>query len=455
MKARFKNIDRYTEMFLPHNLQEWLPKNDLARFVVDCIEGMSLTKININMRGTGSEQYPPKMMLSLLIYCYAEGIFSSRKIEKASYRDIAVRFICGGNHHPDHDTICSFRVKNKALLAESFIEVLQLANELGLLNVGKVSLDGTKIKANASKHKAVSYDRAGKKIKQLEKEVKELLLLAQKEDNKNEDDDMSIPEELSRREIRLERLHEARKRIEERAKTELKEKQKNQRNDGQKPRKKAEDENPGGKDQINFTDEESRIMKAGNGKHFEQAYNAQCCVDTEGSQLIIGQYVTNHANDKQEIEKAINNIPDEVGEVIKVCADNGYLSKKKIIAMENNLDGNKVKCYVSMGKNKHGRTLAQIKKEHKRISEKNEFIKESNFESVMTRRLASKEGHQFYKKRKETVEPVFGIIKHVMGFRQFLMRGLDKVSIEWDLVTIAYNMKRLHKMRFTQQPCLT
>lgn len=456
MTANFKMIDRHTPMFLPHDLQDWIPENDLARFVVDCIEEMSIKDITVNNRGCGSAQYPPRMMLSLLVYCYTQGIFGSRKVEKATYYNMAVRFICGGNEHPDHSTICDFRSKNKKLFEECFLNVLLLAQEMKFLNVGKIniSVDGTKIKANASKHKAVSYAYAGKKIEDLEKEISELLEEAEKADNSNDDDErLSIPEELSNRQIRIAKLKEARGKIEERVKEKAKIEHQDKIDEGKKPRNDPENKIPDDKDQINFTDEESRIMKAGNGNHFEQSFNAQACVDTDGSNFIVGKYVTNRENDKKELGEAIESVPPEIGEIEKAAADTGYLNEKIIIKIENpDKQKNKksVRCYVSLGKTKHGKTITDLKDELNAGNEEIHQIEKNKCNEIMRARLKSKEGREFYKRRMVTVEPVFGQIKHVIGFRQFLMRGLEKVNIEWDLVTLAYNFKRLFELKMAR-----
>lgn len=217
MGAKFVNIDRDTPMIFPPDLRDWLPENSMVHFIVDAVEMLDLKDFSINHRGSGSEQYPPSMMLALLIYCYATGRFSSRLIEQATYYDVAVRYICGGDKHPDHDTICSFRLKNRKAFKEAFVKVLMIAEELGhLKKIGGVSIDGTKINANASKHAAVSYKRAGKMIEQLELEIEELTSMAEKADSTPLDDGLTIPDEIKRREDRKSKLNEARKVIEER-----------------------------------------------------------------------------------------------------------------------------------------------------------------------------------------------------------------------------------------------
>jgi len=454
MSATFITVDRDTPMLFPPDLREWLPEDSMVHFIIDAVEMLNLQEFSVNNRGSGSPQYPPEMMLTLLIYCYATGRFSSRAIEQATYYDVAVRYICGGDKHPDHDTICSFRSSNRAAFKEAFVKVLMLAGELGhLKKVGGVSIDGTKIKANASKHSAVSYKRAGDMIEQLELEIEELTRKAEEIDSAPLDDGLTLPDEIKRRKDRKESLKEARKVVEERY-NEVKEqkqseyeakkkKRDDQRKNGKPPRGKAPsppDDNPPPGDQFNFTDNESHIMKAGNGKHFEQAYNAQAAVDTEGSMLILGQYVTNYANDKKELLPSSQSVDPEVRELSDISADTGYFSEAAIQEVENNGEGPTVYCSVE--KQSHHRRVEDLLRKADPLPPG----EEATTKEQMVYRLRTKEGREKYKKRKETVEPVFGIIKSVLGFRQFLLRGLDKVNVEWDLVTLAYNLKKLHKL---------
>ena len=452
MGAKFINIDRDTPMMFPPDLRDWLPENSMVHFVVDAVEMLDLTEFSINHRGSGSEQYPPWMMLSLLIYCYATGRFSSRMIEHATYYDVAVRYICGGDKHPDHDTICTFRLKNRKVFKEAFVKVLMMAVELGhLKKVGGVSIDGTKIKANASKHAAVSYKRAGEMIEQLEIEIEELISMAEKADSTPLDDGLTIPDEIKRREDRKSKLKKAREVIEERydeikqqKQAEYDEKQKKRdemRKNGKKPRgkePKPPSDSPPDKAQFNFTDEESRIMKAGNGNHYEQAYNAQAVVDVEGSMLILGKHVTDHVNDKLELKPAVNSVNSGVREINYTNTDSGYFSESAIEEVEK--DG--IVVYSAVERQGHHRTVDDLKKKED-PPEPDETV---SLKERMIHRLKTKEGKEKYKKRKETVEPVFGIIKSVLGFRQFLLRGFEKVNLEWDLVTLAYNFKRLYNL---------
>ena len=454
MSENFVNIDRETPMLFPPDLRDWLPEDSMVHFIIDAVGMLDLQKFSINYRGSGSAQYPPSMMLALLVYCYATGRFSSREIELATHLDIAVRYICGGDKHPDHDTICSFRLKNKDAFKEAFGKVLMLTRELGTLKkIGGISVDGTKIKANASKHAAVSYKRSGEMIEQLELEIAELMGKAEKSDSAPLEDGLTLPDEIKRRVDRKASLDAARKIIEQRYEEAKQEKQKiyeekikirnEQRTKGEKPRGKDPEppaDSPPDKMQFNFTDEESRIMKAGNGNYYEQAYNAQAAVDIEGSMLILGGYVTDHSNDKKELNPTVKCVDPEVWEVSHVCADTGFFSEDAVLKVEN--DGKGPVVYCAVEKQGHHRSVEDIlKKEEPLPPEDKASVKEK-----MAYRLKTREGRLEYKKRKETVEPVFGIIKSVMGFRQFLLRGIDKVNIEWDIVTLSYNMKRLYKL---------
>jgi transposase len=303
VSTRFVSIDRDTPLLLPPDLRDWVPADHLAHFVIDAVEGIDLREVRVNTRGTGDKQYPPTMLLSLLVYSYATGTFGSRRIEQTTYDNVAVRLITGDTH-PDHATICAFRAGNKALVSESFVKILQLAQELKLAKFGQVtvSIDGTKIAANASKHAAVSYARAGEQLAQLELEVEQLLAKAEQADATPLQDGLNIPEEIARRQERQAAIAKARAQIEARAHAryaaELAEHEKKmaarqaQEAQGKKPRgpvPAAPKPEPKPTDQYNFTDPESRIMKDGTG--FEQSYNAQAAVEVE-SRLIVGARVS-------------------------------------------------------------------------------------------------------------------------------------------------------------------
>lgn len=456
MPARLVNIDRQTPMFLPCDLREWVPSDHIVHFILDAVEHIPTAHFHVNDRGTGSEQYPPGMMLALLIYCYATGRFGSRTIEAATHSDVAVRYLCA-NHHPDHDSICAFRVANKVAFQAAFVSVLQLARQLRLTQVGTVSIDGTKIQANASKHAAVSYQRAGEMIEQLELEVKELMERAEQAEAKESKEALDIPVELARRDQRLAALKKAREVIEERAKELAKAQQPEyeakqavraaQRDAGKKPRGKdpsPPSEQPDPKAQYNFTDPESGIMKAGNGQHFEQAYNAQAAVDQ--GMLIVGERVSVAANDKQELMATAAAIsPVVVEEVKAVLVDSGFYSEAAVKAVEEKPEGTPtgLRVYAAVEKLSHHQTVADLLPQPEPAAPG----AEATAKEIMAHRMKTEVGKALYRLRKQTVEPVFGIIKEVLGFRRFLLRGREKVSLEWTLVCVSYNLKRMFTLK--------
>lgn len=456
MSYRLKTLDRNTRLLFPPDLRDWVPENHIVHFLIDAVDSLPEKGFRFNHRGTGDEQYPPRMMLLLLIYCYATGRFSSRVIEEATWSDVIVRYICGGKLHPDHDTICEFRRKNRKLFGRAFTDVLVMASQIGgLKKVGDVSIDGTKVKANASKHSAVSYKRAGEQIAMLQREVEELLAKADEADSTPLDDGLTIPDEITRREDRIESLKQARELIEARYEKERearqaeyeekKEKREAQRALGKKPRgnePKPPDENPPDSMQSNFTDPESRIMKSGNGHHFEQAYNAQAAVDTE-TYLIVGQLVTDAPNDKEQLNPVLETIPREIITPANVLADTGYFSEAAVLQAEAR-HSCRVLCAIE--KTGHHRTVTDLEKQTATLTPppSNATMKEK-----MKHRLKTREGKAQYNLRKQTVEPVFGIIKEVMGFRRFSMRGKANVELEWALVCLSYNLKKLFTLQNT------
>jgi transposase len=451
MAVRLKTLDRDTPMLLPPDLRDWMRDDHIVHFLIDAVDRLPGEDFHFNHRGTGEEQYPPRMMLSLLIYCYATGRFSSRVIEEATWSDVVVRYICGGDLHPDHDTLCTFRRTNRELFEKAFVKVLLMAQETaGLKKVGTVSVDGTKIKANASKHSAVSYKHAGEQIELLRKEVGELTAKAEQIDNVPLNDGLRIPNEIVRREDRIKSLEHAREVIEaryeearkqkqaefEEKKAAHEEKQKNRKPRGKEPKPPSEE--PPGKNQYNFTDPESRIMKAGNGDHFEQAFNAQAAVDTE-TFLVVGQLVTDAPNDKQQLNPVLESIPAEVAAPENVLADTGYYSEDAVKKAEAD-DGPRVYC--AMAKSGHHVSVADLEKQPIAFPPPpGAPVKEQ-----MAHRLKTPEGKALYKQRKQTVEPVFGIIKEVLGFRRFSMRGKEKAETEWCLVCLSYNLKKIFKL---------
>ena len=453
MPARFVNVDRDTPLLLPPVLRQWIPEDHLAHYILDAVEALSLTQLQVNERGTGDEQYPPRMMLSVLIYCYATGTFSSRQIERATYTDVAVRFL-SGDTHPDHDTICEFRHQNKELLGESFVQVLALARELKVLKVGQitVAVDGSKVLANASKHAAVSYQRAEQQIELLQQEVAQLLAKAEQADSAPLEDGLSIPGEITRRRDRIQKLQAARAALEQRARDraaserpayEAKKTERQQRRDrgervaGREPQ--PPHETPGPKDQFNFTDPESRIMKAGSGDHFEQAYNAQAAVETD-SRLIVAARVSDAPNDKEQLVPTVHAVAAGVMETVgAVLADNGFYSAQAVQTLEREKGPT---VYAAVEKTCHHRTVADLERKSDPVA----VPPEADGTERMRHRLQTRAGRTLYRLRQQTVEPVFGIIKEAMGFRRFSLRGLAGAALEWTLVCLAYNLRRLHRL---------
>ncbi len=449
MATRFVNVDRDTPMLLPPDLREWVPEDDMVHFVIEAVAGMHLPTLKINRRGCGSEQYPPKMMMQLLIYCYANGIFSCRRIERATYRDVAVRFLTADTH-PDHDTICTFRRENFEAVAQAFLQVLQLARTMGVLKVGTVSVDGTHIKASASKNRNVRYDRAKQLELQLEEDVRDLMERAEKADHHHDDDGQSIPEEIARRENLKGKIQTARKYLENKAKDrslaehpEYEEKVRHREGRENKGREiHPPKDTPEDREQVNLTDHDSRLMRKSKREGYTQSYNAQAAVDADGSQLILSNHVTTCASDANELEPAVDNIPASVGTPDKVLADTGYANADTIERMEK--DGKNL--YVAVSRNA-GSSQRRYDFRPESVTVRPEKKITDPRMLAMKEKLATEEGKRVYAKRKHTVEPVFGIIKEVMGYRQTLLRGIKKVSGDWGLVCLAYNFKRLFSLK--------
>jgi transposase len=445
--AHFRPINRDTGFLMPPSVDEWLPEKHLARFVVEVIAGLDLRAMIGSYRGCGEASYHPAILLGILVYGYATGMFSSRKLERATYDSVAFRFIAA-NEHPDHDTIAAFRRRFLKQIENLFVQVLLLAREIGVLKMGTVALDGTKIHANASRHSALSYEHAGKIEAQLQAEVAELMARAEAADQADAPDGMSIPDELARREQRLAKLAEARAKIEARAKERLAREQAehNAKMAARGAKIAATGKKPGGKppappvagpgptDQVNLTDEESRIMPVAGGG-FEQCYNAQTVV-AAGCLLVVANEVVQAPNDKQQLQPRLNKLgtlPEELGRAETLLADTGYFSEANVeTCVAAGIDP-----LIAMGRQPHHPPVAE------RFAPAPPAPINPTPVEAMAHRLKTPEGRKLYAKRKYTPEPVFGIIKSVLGFRQFLLRGLDKVRGEWNLVTMAYNMKRL------------
>jgi transposase len=445
--SNFRSIDRQTGFLLPPSVDEWLPEKHLARFVVEVIDGLDLRVMRGSYRGSGSASYPPSLLLGILVYGYATGVFSSRKLERASYDSVAFRFIAA-NQHPDHDTIAAFRRRFLQEIEGLFVQVLAVAREMGVLKMGTVALDGTKIHANASRHSALSYEHAGRIEAQLKAEVAELLAKAEAADRADLPDGLSIPDELARRKERLAKLAEARATIEARARERFEREQAEHEAKlaardakaeatGKKPRGKPPQppvEGPRPTDQVNLTDEESRIMPVAGGG-FEQCYNAQAVV-AAGSLLVVAADVVQAPNDKRQLAPMLNKLaalPADLGQPETLLADTGYFSAANVEACQ----AAGIAPLIAPGREGHHPSLDE------RFAAAPPAPENPTPVEAMAHRLKTPEGKKLYAQRKHTPEPVFGIIKSVLGFRQFLLRGLDHVRGEWNLVTMAWNLKRM------------
>ncbi len=420
----------------------------MARFVVDIVDRLDVSKLKGRYGGGGKAPYHPGMLLGLLFYGYATGVFSSRKLEQATYDSVAVRYI-SGDQHPDHDTIAHFRKRFMKELGGLFGQILMIAWEMGVLRVGRVSLDGTKVKGNASKHKALSWGYANRLEAQLRGEIAELLERAERADAE-EEGEVELPEELKRREERLAAIGRAQEEIKRRARERdmaergeyeaklarrrAKEAATGKKAGGREP--KEPESGPRAKDQVSLTDEESRIMPSSEG--FVQGYNAQAAVDVD-SHMIVGNHVSQKANDKEEVEPALNRLkelPEGVGQPQRLLADAGYFSEANVERCQQ--EG--VTPYIASGRESHNRPLAE------RLRPPPACPADADAVTAMRHRLKTPEGKALYAKRKSTVETVFGVIKEVLGFRRFHLRGFEAVQGEWTLVCMAWNLKRMHAM---------
>lgn len=426
------------ELLLPPSLRDWLPEHHLAYFVSDVVDNLDLSAMDAvyGEEKRGQPPYDPQMMTKVLVYGYCVGIFSSRRIERRLVEDIAFRILAAGNQ-PNFRTISDFRKIHLKTLADLFEQVLKITLEAGAMKIGRVALDGTKVKANASKHKAMSYDRMNEKEKDLKKEVKELLEQAEaadaEEDQRYGKDRRGdeLPGELQRRETRLKKIREAKRALEVRARAKA-------AAEGADPKQGK----PQAKDQYNFTDPQSRIMKGADG--FVQAYNAQAAVEPD-FQLIVGQTVTAAANDKEQLLPMMEAVEQQSGQrPDEVLADSGYCSEKNLEGLDAEEDAERrVIGYVATERQKHG--------EYKEPCPRGPLPKGATRVDRMRRKLKTKAGTAVYAARKAIVEPVFGQIKQARGFRQFLLRGIAKVRGEWSLVCLTHNILKIHRLCYGER----
>jgi len=451
MSRKFTKPDYEATLNTSIHLGEALPANHLARFVVDIVARLDLSQIYAHYKLKGGVAIAPEVLLALLFYGYATGRFSSRKIEKATYEDLGYRYVAGGLH-PDHDTLANFRKTFLAELEGLFVQILLIAQVSGVLKVGNLSLDGTKIHADASKSKAVSYARLTELEIELRAEVAHLFELGEGADQGETQlaEGFVIEDEIAFRKERLENLAKAKAVLDARAKeryeaekaeydAKLKEREEKAKKRHQKPRgkpPKAPEEGPSDKDQYNFTDPESRIMKNSTNTGYDQHYNAQVVV-TQDSRFIVAASLSNHPNDKQEAAPTLDALSPELGHAQKVAMDNGYFSASNIEASEQR----GIEPYIATGREAH-----YMRVEDLLGNLPDEPPVDATPREKMAYKLAAKIGKEIYRLRKSTVEPVIGIIKEILGFRQFSLRGLKNVAGEWCLVCLAYNLKNMHSL---------
>jgi transposase len=455
MSRKFSRPDYEATLKAPISLGEALPANHLARFVVDIVAHLELSLIYARYAAYGGEAIAPEVLLALLFYGYSTGKFSSRKIEKATYEDLGFRYVAGGLH-PDHDTIANFRKTFLAELQGLFVQILLLAQMSGVLKVGNLSLDGSKIHADASKSKAVSYGRLKELETRLREEVAHLFELGERADQGEVDlpDGLVLKDEIAFRKERLENLAKAKAVLEARAKeryeieqaeyeAKLKERQEKAHKRHQKPRGKAPkppEEGPNDKDQYNFTDPDSRIMKNSTNSGYDQHYNVQVAV-TQDSLLVVATSLSNHPNDKREAEPTLDGLSPELGRPKSAALDNGFFSEHNIQAFEQR----QIEPYIATGREAHYKQVDDLLG-----NLPDEPPADASPKDKMAYKLATEIGKEIYRLRKCTVEPVIGIIKEILGFRQFSLRGLSNAAGEWCLVCLAFNLKRMHSLWLSQ-----
>jgi transposase len=413
MASRYVNVDRETAMLLPPDLKEWVAGNDLVHFVVEAVGMCDMGKAQVNSRGTGDRQYPPSMMLALLIYSYASGTFSSRRIERQSYESVAVRYVCA-NTHPDHDTIAKFRRENEELIQECFVKVLELAREMGLLHLGTITMDGTKIKARAARQRTLEN-------RELEREVRRCLQAARRAD---ESDDPSaggtlLPEELGTPCARLARLREAQQRLAAR-----------------QSQREQDPPRPGsGPPRVNTTDPDSALQPTAQGS-FIQGYNGQLCTTSEGLTLIVASRVTASTNDRQQMAANVQEIDPRLGCPETILSDTGFDNSSQIQRLQSR--GLQVLCPPQ-----EGPAHAAGKPVRRSAARQTVFDERAKRRALMD----SPEGRRLYNRRAPSIEPVFHVLKNILGFGRFSLRGLKKVALEWKLLALAFNCRKLAAQR--------
>ena len=449
MSRTFKTVDYQATLEVSVRLGDCVPPDHLARFVVDTITQLDLSALYARYGSRGGEPYAPEPLLGLLFYGYATGVFSARKIERATYESAPFRFIAG-NRHPDHDTLAHFRTSFLSELKGLFVEILLIARLAGVLQLGRISFDGTKIHADASKSNAVSYQRLLEIEQKLQAEVEELFALGERAEQADLPDGLVISDEIALRTARLARLAEAKAVLEARAKerhaleqaeydAKVREREAKAAQSGRKPGGRPPQPptaGPRAKDQYNFTDPDSRVMKNSTNQGFDQDYNAQVAVD-QASFLIVGQSLSNHPNDQAEAQPTLESISSQLGQPGAAALDNGFFSATNIELFQSR----GIDPYIATGRDAHHQSW-----QARFADQPAPPPQDASPQVQMAYQLKTALGKAIYAARKCTVEPVIGIIKAVLGFRQFSLRGADAVAGEWCLVCLAFNLKRLHSL---------
>jgi transposase len=446
---QFIPFSRDQSFLLPPDLRDWLPADDVAHFVVAAVDRVPLGAFEVRAAPGGKAQYHPRLLLALLMYCYANGIFSSRRIERATYRDLGVRYVAA-NLHPDHDTIAAFRRANRAAFEAAFLAVLLIAREAGLLRLGTVAIDGTKLDANASKIRSVRYDRAKELRARLAADIAELTARAEAADAESQPDPQALPAEIARREALKAKLDAACARLEEQARAEAEAARAEQRakqaawdartgRRGRRPKDPPDDPPaPPPERQSNLTDPDSALMRRSDAHEYRQAYNAQAVVCAEGSQLILAAGVVATPADAPSFAATILGMEQGIGLPQTVLADTGFASGPAVAALEEK----GIEPLVAIGRTQPHRPYdfrpPPEPKPPRRIHEP--------WRLAMQAKLDTPDAKALYARRKQTVEPAFGIIKSAIGFTRFHLRGLAKVAAEWTLIASAYNCRRLHRL---------
>jgi len=448
MSTRFISIDRDTPMLLPPDLRDWVKPDDPVHLVLSLVEALPSDAFQVNERGSGSRQYPPSMMLALLVYCYSKSIFSSRRIEQATYENVSVRYLTGDTH-PDHDTIAAFRRNNAQAISRCFVQALVYASETGLLKLGTISVDGTLIRANASRYRNVRHDELDAVQAHLAQEVAKLLEMAEAVDSEDTGADR-LPEELQNHQALQDKVRQAREKIEAREQQKRDNKRATSKrfrggggkgDGGRDPRGRKEGPlTPKPQASGNLTDVDSRLMRRDPKSAFEQSYNAQAVADADGTQLILATRIADAGADNNELLPDVKAVPDELGDFTAILADSGFANQEQVEALE--AQGKDV--YISV-RSEHRPRHPQLpaSKNPRGLSN----LAKSNFGQRMRDKLATEEGKALYKRRRQSIEACFGLIKHNLKFRQFHLRGLNKVNLEWNLVALAYNIRIIWNAR--------